>query len=1011
MKKNALRVVVLLLLSLLSANLKSVSISVKSLGASGDGITDDRIFIQLAVDSVHRAGGGTVYFPAGTYLITAPNKGYWQPQIKIYSNISLLGEGIDKSIIKLADDQDKWDAIFSGDDISEFSVIGLTIDLNGDKNPLIMPTDDPTPGNYHSPFYFANARNIKFKRCRITNLSGIWAIYLHRRSENVLIDSCVVDNIGGYTKGDFDVSIIRIDGYGPVTVSNNVISSHLKMPSTGTRTAVELHGSNHKFVNNTINGFREALIVCSGGDNKKPGEQSTHQYYANNRFFNVGTGFILFYLNREGMDDFVFENNDIRINMAGWHGWFWPQIDWKSFSYPDYCGLVLAGTPGWQYGPQNTTNLKIINNRIRYESGGTGTARSFGISLGFSYAGNNEALLENTVIRGNTISNPYAGGIYVDGIVRNCEISGNTIINPGMGKPFGENKWRSGIIIENKWQDSRITGNIIEDTRGADEIVPYGIYNATNNMGNCSYDLTNRIVSAFSEKIPLFFKSGASKGTQWQFNSEIRISDPADLTIKKKVTRTYDKDKTLFSNPETGNVYWYANTGMRTFLEPVSKIADMLKAKKETNGCCTIFLTYYLGPWKYTNLPQWVLDRIDADLTTCREIGFKAIPHYHYAFAYKYNSPQVWEENELDPTADVISRHSQQIKSVYSKNADVLAFADWGMYGPWGEMWISGRMNIGNELAEGRSLYDQSNENTRLIVNSWLDATPKDRMICIPPRNKRDLWGAEPLSEDEAFSETGKSRIGFENQCYLTDQRADNPTYKGVDYRGSREYLQQDGLYVPQVAFADPGCGYRPTANQLIDELDAGHWDFIAGGSLVSNLKIKEEDSMAVRVLLKTGYRYSLISGVFQSEASPGGSFGLELSLRNENGGTLYNPRKIEIILRNTKTGEKYFLDVTGDLKGNRLFFPGPHSSKIWSLSGGLPSSIAPGQYEILLNLPDPYKSIHDRPDYSIHLANNKIWEPETGYNKLHHILKIVRRKDDPYKGQNWFSKSPYAVN
>lgn len=44
-------------------------VSVKDFGAVGDGSTDDTTACQAAVTAVIAAGGGTVYFPAGTYLL------------------------------------------------------------------------------------------------------------------------------------------------------------------------------------------------------------------------------------------------------------------------------------------------------------------------------------------------------------------------------------------------------------------------------------------------------------------------------------------------------------------------------------------------------------------------------------------------------------------------------------------------------------------------------------------------------------------------------------------------------------------------------------------------------------------------------------------------------------------------------------------------------------------------------------------------------------------------------
>lgn len=43
--------------------------NVKSYGAIGDGSTDDTSAIQAAIDAAAAAGGGVVYFPAGTYIV------------------------------------------------------------------------------------------------------------------------------------------------------------------------------------------------------------------------------------------------------------------------------------------------------------------------------------------------------------------------------------------------------------------------------------------------------------------------------------------------------------------------------------------------------------------------------------------------------------------------------------------------------------------------------------------------------------------------------------------------------------------------------------------------------------------------------------------------------------------------------------------------------------------------------------------------------------------------------
>lgn len=66
--------------------------NVKSYGAQGDGITDDKAAIQLAINAAS-VTGGVVYFPPGTYMVSG--------EIDITaSNVSLVGSGAGATVIK-----------------------------------------------------------------------------------------------------------------------------------------------------------------------------------------------------------------------------------------------------------------------------------------------------------------------------------------------------------------------------------------------------------------------------------------------------------------------------------------------------------------------------------------------------------------------------------------------------------------------------------------------------------------------------------------------------------------------------------------------------------------------------------------------------------------------------------------------------------------------------------------------------------------------------------------------
>lgn len=64
--------------------------NVKHFGAVGDGTTDDTVAIQAAIDAAVARGGGSVFVPEGTYLISSA--------LTLDSFVSLVGEGIGSKI-------------------------------------------------------------------------------------------------------------------------------------------------------------------------------------------------------------------------------------------------------------------------------------------------------------------------------------------------------------------------------------------------------------------------------------------------------------------------------------------------------------------------------------------------------------------------------------------------------------------------------------------------------------------------------------------------------------------------------------------------------------------------------------------------------------------------------------------------------------------------------------------------------------------------------------------------
>ena len=504
MKKYSTKLFLAILFIFLSAVTSfATDVSVKDFGAKGDGKTDDRAALQAAVDAVKKAGGGTVSFPEGTYIVSAPNKGRWEPQVRICNNLKFKGAGMKRSIVKIMDNQGPYDVIFSGDSISGFTMVDMTVDANGETNPMITQKDSFSSPWLHTIIYLPDSRNIDIERCRFTNLSGIWAIYAQRRANNVVVDACIFDKIGGYTKNDWDHSTIRIDtDNGPVTVSNNVLTSKDGPATTGARTAMEIHGSNQKVINNKISGFRYGINVCTGGRGTGPNVSPTvNQQYIGNTITGVGSCFVFWSMSPAGFDGILFQDNTLVVDVPGWKD-----------KYPNEIRGIFQTSRST--GP--IRNLVIRHNKVSYlgpEGYGIANDVHAGMWLGNFPQSKTALSISNLTIADNTIINPTSSGIVLTATVDEAKISGNKIINPGKATGGLSEKYASGICLAGTMKNVVCENNMLTDDQAVNTMKT-GIWEETINQGGCAAS-NNKIKVKSSSKFIPFHLNPNQTGTQW----------------------------------------------------------------------------------------------------------------------------------------------------------------------------------------------------------------------------------------------------------------------------------------------------------------------------------------------------------------------------------------------------------------------------------------------------------------------------------------------------------------
>ena len=138
------------------------------------------------------------------------------------------------------------------------------------------------------------------------------------------------------------------------------------------------------------------------------------------------------------------------------------------------------------------------------------------------------------------------------------------------------------------------------------------------------------------------------------------------------------------------------------------------------------------------------------------------------------------------------------------------------------------------------------------------------------------------------------------------------------------------------------------------------------------------EDGVWDDVCRRLGFRLVLDKMTKTKNPMAGKEFEATFNMRNVGFAAPMNKRDVELVF------------VSKDDPNKKFVYPQNVDPRFWmpeeditfTLSCTLDASMV-GEYNVYLNLPDPYASLHDNPDFSIRLANLNVWEEATGYNLL----------------------------
>jgi hypothetical protein len=470
-----------------------------------------------------------------------------------------------------------------------------------------------------------------------------------------------------------------------------------------------------------------------------------------------------------------------------------------------------------------------------------------------------------------------------------------------------------------------------------------------------------------------------------QVSSYAQTSSPA-------VTMVYEADNSVFANPERGFYRNYqplggGQVGQQDTPHAPFTVAE-LRALRGSGEAITLVRDNILIPRKFWTQPlsQQYLNELQANFDAVREAGLKCVPRFLYD----------WGMQNRDPEEAIVKSHLNQLAPLLQKNADVIAWVQGGLFGGTGEQCASDHNFVYPKYpASSGSIMWQglSSAGTRLLLQE-LRLTPADRMMVVRyPRLKWDLFGwtsqtalGRAMASGTAYTQSDASRVGFYNDGFMGSPEH----YAMFQLANEGQFTAQDAGFVVHEGEISDASDYKLKAGQVTRDIEKYHLTALnAGGDAWQQVSQKwrsngDFDGVAQRL----GYRFRLINSTLAKTLSPGSTFALDLQMTNDGVARAHNPRGVEVVLRGKTSKFEHRIKVDEE-RGNRLWLPGPGEMKSLQVSAKLPATMPTDDYEVLLNLPDPYPSLYNRPEYSIRLANRNVWEPTTGFNKLLSTLRV----------------------
>jgi len=413
---------------------------------------------------------------------------------------------------------------------------------------------------------------------------------------------------------------------------------------------------------------------------------------------------------------------------------------------------------------------------------------------------------------------------------------------------------------------------------------------------------------------------------------------------------TFTEATKLIVNPERG--FYVArdfNSGT-----PALKASEVKAQRAE--GKTLWYIGFYLTDFMNGDISQSYLDKIQATFDALRSGGSKCV----LRFAYKaYHS----DGEDMDPEVEIVLRHVEQLKTLLKRNEDVIFVLQAGFVGSWGEWYYTTHFGFAPST-------NADYQPRKQLTEALLDALPSSREIELrTPQFKMRMYGLtvkDTLTAATAHDGSTKSRLAGHNDCF----GASEDDYGTFDNENrDREFWKGDSRYF---IMGGETCGVSDycTCTASLKDMEDYHWTYLNSGYNTDVLNKWRKAGCYDTVVDRLGYRLVLQDLFYSDDFAAGKQCSVTLRLYNTGFAAPMNPREAKLVWVSSSGSKEVFMLGSDP----RTWHPGYHKIE----SRFTPSS---DKGTLYLLLSDPLLS--DRPEYSIALANEGVFDSKTGMNKL----------------------------